>query len=91
MDQKSGGGEREKRMKVGIAHRLPYDIILGRDWPEFKKLVRETEGMEEYLEREDEENNQQDLDQEQTEDPKTGMGNEQSKTGKDWEWGSISH
>lgn len=34
------GGLR-KRVKVGIAERLPYNMILGWDWPAFKQLVRE--------------------------------------------------
>lgn len=26
-------------MNVGIAPTLPYEVILGRDWPHFKNLV----------------------------------------------------
>lgn len=34
-------------MRLGLVQQLPYDVILGRDWPEFMKLVREeVEGRE---------------------------------------------
>lgn len=42
------GGIR-KKVKVRIAERLPYDVLLGRDWPAFKQLVRE-EGEQECME-----------------------------------------
>lgn len=29
-------------MKVGVAANLPYDIVLGRDWPFFPEAMKET-------------------------------------------------
>lgn len=35
-----------KKVRVGIMERLQYDVILGRDWPAFKQLVREEDKQE---------------------------------------------
>lgn len=53
-----------KKLRVGIAERLPYGVILGRDWPAFKQLVRE-EGEQECMERKEDPT----LSQEQCSDP----------------------
>lgn len=45
----------KRRFNVGITKGLPYDIILGKDWPEFKELVRKHGEVVNCLGREDKE------------------------------------
>lgn len=71
------------RMRMGIAPRLPYDVILGQDWPFFKEVVKEGDLERDCLEGEEDDRDRQGMAQEQRADATLGKAWERAKRGRE--------